>query len=131
MGESIAIDDAAGLAISDHLYAMLHTPSSFRRFTTKPLVDAKKSNEVRLAIPFDSHEDVGRIFAAARANGGAAFRATEDLGFMYARSFTDRDGHVWEPFFMDLSALPSARPFGRRPAYAPAAETRRNSSSPR
>jgi uncharacterized protein len=29
------------------------------------------------------------------------------LGFMYNRSFADLDGHVWEPMWMDPSAIPS------------------------
>lgn len=105
--ENFTNEDAAGLVISEHIYAMLHTSNSFKRFTNKPVVDASKSNEVLLALQFDSKEEVDRIFTAAVAAGGAAFRETEDLGFMYTRSFVDPDGHVWEPFCMDMAAMPA------------------------
>ena len=31
----------------------------------------------------------------------ASFLPTEDYGYMYARSFTDLDGHIWEILWMD------------------------------
>lgn len=105
--EQFTNEDAAGLVISDTIYAMLHTTKSFQRFTQKPIADATTSNEVLLAIELDSRAEVDRIFEAASVAGGAKFRETEDLGFMYTRSFSDPDGHVWEPFFMDMTQMPT------------------------
>ncbi|MCI0430183.1 MAG: hypothetical protein L0210_06530 [Rhodospirillales bacterium] len=42
-------DDAACVAISDTIYAMLHTPASFRRFTSKEIADAHNTTEALLA----------------------------------------------------------------------------------
>ena len=28
------------------------------------------------------------------------------MGFMYSRTIADPDGHRWEPFFMDMAAVP-------------------------
>jgi predicted lactoylglutathione lyase len=46
--------------------------------------------------------------AAARTGGQADVNPVMDLGFMYSRSFTDPDGHVWEPMHMDMAAAESA-----------------------
>lgn len=44
----------------------------------------------------------------AAANGGTAdVNATQDPGFMYSRSLADPDGHVWEMFWMDPTAVPA------------------------
>jgi hypothetical protein len=40
--------------------------------------------------------------------GGTEARPAEDLGFMYARSFNDPDGHIWELIWMDPSAANGA-----------------------
>ena len=40
------------------------------------------------------------VDAAIKA-GGTEPRPPMDFGFMYGRSFTDLDGHIWEPFWMD------------------------------
>ena len=44
------------------------------------------------------------VVPAALAAGGQEARPAEDHGFMYGRSFEDPDGHIWEPFFMDMAA---------------------------
>ena len=94
-------DDSAGcLVISDTIYAMLHTEPSFRRFTSRPICDAKAANEVLLAISCESRDQVDTLVDKALAAGGTVFREPEDLGFMFLRSFQDLDGHVWEFFFM-------------------------------
>jgi predicted lactoylglutathione lyase len=93
-------DSAACLVISDTIYAMLHTEASFRRFTSRPICDAKTSNEVLLAVSCESRNEVNSLVDKALAAGGTVFREPEDLGFMFLRSFQDLDGHVWEFFFM-------------------------------
>ena len=94
-------DEAAALVISETIYAMLHTPQSIRRFTTKEIADAQKTTEVLLALQVDSREQVdefmGRVFSAQ----GREQREAEDYGFMYSRAFEDPDGHIWEVFWMD------------------------------
>ena len=37
----------------------------------------------------------------AIAAGATEARPPEDHGFMYARSFNDLDGHIWEVLWMD------------------------------
>lgn len=98
-------EQAAGLVISDTIYAMLHTKESFLRFTKKELVDARKSTEVLLALQVESREEVDALMTRALEHGGRQSREAQDHGFMYERSFDDPDGHVWELFWMDPSKM--------------------------
>ena len=75
------------------------------QFTSKEIVDARKSSEVLIALSADSRADVDALVDKAKA-GGAVMdpTPTQDLGFMYGRSFEDPDGHIWEVFWMDVAA---------------------------
>jgi predicted lactoylglutathione lyase len=96
-------DEAACLMISDTIYAMLHTPSSLERFLPKgkSAADATRSTEVLLALSCESKEKVVALSEKAIAAGATEARPPEDHGFMYARSFNDLDGHIWEVLWMD------------------------------
>ncbi len=41
----------------------------------------------------------------AVAAGGSTYAEPHDHGFMYQHGFQDLDGHMWEPFYMDPSAV--------------------------
>ncbi len=100
-------DTAACMVFSDTIYVMLLTHAKWAAFTTKPIVDAHRDGEVMLAFACDDKAGVDAMVQAAAAHGGKADpNPTQDLGFMYSRSFEDVDGHVWEPFMMDMSKLP-------------------------
>ena len=89
----------------DTVAVMLHEPSSFAGFLPGTTAsDAVASTEVLLAFSLDSRDAVDTLVDGVLANGGTVARPTEDLGFMYTRSFRDLDGHIWEPFFMDMAA---------------------------
>jgi predicted lactoylglutathione lyase len=94
-------DDAASLVISETIFAMLHTPDSFRRFTSKALSDAHKTTEVLLTLQVENKEMVNELTDKALKAGGREPRAPEDHGFMFGRAFEDPDGHIWEIFWMD------------------------------
>lgn len=96
-------DEAACLVISDTIYAMLHIPSSLERFLPKgkSAADATRSTEVLLALSCESKEKVVALSEKAIAAGATEARPPEDHGFMYARSFNDLDGHIWEVLWMD------------------------------
>ena len=99
-------DTAVSMVWSEHIYVMLLSHAKWKSFTTRPIA-AAGSSEVALAITLESKDDVNRMVAAAAATGGVAdINPPEDHGFMYQRSFADLDGHVWEPFWMDPSAMP-------------------------
>ncbi len=67
--------------------------------------DATKSTEVLLALSCDSKEKVHEIVNTAIIAGATEARPPEDHGFMFARSFNDLDGHVWEILWMDPAGI--------------------------
>ncbi len=100
-------DAAACMVYSDTIYVMLHSHPSWRRFTQRP-IPPSTSSEVMLALSVDSIKEVDTLNDVAQANGGTAdINPKQDLGFMYSRAFTDPDGHIWEPFWMDPKAIPA------------------------
>ena len=100
-------DDAACMVYSVTIYVMLHSHGSWRRFTQRP-IPPSSSSEVMLALSVDSIQEVDTMNDIATANGGTAdINPKQDLGFMYSRAFTDPEGHIWEPFWMDPKAIPA------------------------
>ena len=99
-------DNAACMVWSDAVFVMLHSNGSWRRFTQRP-IPPSTSSEVMLALSLDSAKEVDTMNEIAQANGGTAdINPKQDLGFMYSRAFTDPDGHIWEPFWMEPAAIP-------------------------
>ena len=97
---------AACVVISDDIYAMILTHAKFKEFTPKAIADAHKTSEVLTALSMESKDKVDATMDAALAAGGSEARSAQDLGFMYSRAFNDPDGHIWELFWMDMSAVP-------------------------
>ncbi|WP_219838049.1 VOC family protein [Paenibacillus sp. R14(2021)] len=97
--------NAACMVISEHIYVMLLSEDYFRTFTKKPVADAAASTEVILALSAASKESVDEIVYKALSNGGKISNDPIDHGFMYAWSFQDIDGHLWEVLYMDDSAV--------------------------
>lgn len=89
-------ETAACLVLSPSSYAMLLTHAKFREFALVEPADTGKAREVLVAFNRASPAEVDRIANAAAQHGGAAHGAPQDHGFMYYRSFTDPDGHIWE-----------------------------------
>lgn len=99
-------EKAACLVISEDIYAMLLTEPFFKGFIpNKEIADTGKTKEVLVALSADSRDQVDELVDKAIASGGKQFRAPEDHGFMYARSFEDLDGHVWEIVWMDPKGI--------------------------
>lgn len=101
-------DTAACMVVSDAIYVMLLTHEKWKSFTDKAIPDAKTSAQVMLAISCDSREAVDdMIKRAASAGGTPDCNPKQDYPFMYGRDFEDLDGHVWEPNWFDMSAIPA------------------------
>lgn len=97
-------DTAAAMQWSDSIFVMLLTHAKWKSFTQRPIPDARAS-EVMLALLLGSREQVNRMTDQAALRGGSVdVNPAQDLGFMFSRTFTDLDGHVWEPFWMDPAA---------------------------
>jgi len=101
-------ENATCMIISEENYAMLLVEKYFKTFTSKEVIDAHKSTETIIALSADSRENVDELADKALQAGGKISRAPEDHGWMYGRSFEDLDGHIWEVFYMDMSAFPGA-----------------------
>lgn len=100
--------NAACLVIGENIFAMLLVEKFFKSFTKKDIIDASGSIEVILAISVESREEVDKMIGNAIEAGGIEPRESQDHGWMYGRSFQDIDGHLWEVFFMDESAMKQA-----------------------
>lgn len=101
-------DTAACMVWSEAIHVMLLTHDKWRTFTNRP-IPPKTSSEVMLALALDSREAVDAMNTRAVENGGTAdINPVQDLGFMYNRNLADLDGHVWEAFYMDMSAFPES-----------------------
>ncbi len=107
-----AFSDEAGACMvwSEGIHVMLLTHAKWGGFTTRPIC-APGSSEVSLAFTVDDRAAVDAIVAAGAAAGGTAdVNPPEDHAFMYQRAIMDPDHHVWEPFWMDPTAMPPAPP---------------------
>jgi predicted lactoylglutathione lyase len=97
-------DEAACLIVAENIFVMLLTEDRFRDFITGPISDAHAATEVLTCITADSRDAVDTMLSRALAAGGRPWRPIMDHGFMYACSFQDPDGHVWEVVHMDAAA---------------------------
>ncbi|QDV68840.1 Glyoxalase-like domain protein [Rosistilla carotiformis] len=99
-------DEATACMVwSETIYVMLLTHHKWRTFTSRPIPSAD-SSEVMLALSCDDREAVDKLNEVAATHGGTAdINPKQDLGFMYNRNLADLDGHVWEMFWMDPSAM--------------------------
>jgi len=98
-------DSAAMVSFSDTIHAMLLTHARFASFTDRKIIDAHTSAQVGLALSEERREAVDATVARAVSAGGQGdANPAQDHGFMYARSFADPDGHIWEAVWMDVEA---------------------------
>ena len=98
-------DTAACMVVGEDSYVMLLTHDKFKIFTPKALCDAATSTEVLVALSAESRANVDDMVRKAVAAGGTTYSEPQDHGFMYGHSFQDLDGHIWEVFYMDPSAI--------------------------
>lgn len=96
---------ATCMLVGADAYVMLLAKDRFAGFSTKPVGDAFTQTGALFAITADSRDEVDELYATALAAGGAPAGTLQDHGFMYVRSFYDLDGHHWELFWMDPSAI--------------------------
>lgn len=89
-------EQGACLVLGENLHAMLLVQPFFQSFIDKRIADARETTEVLLCLSCDSREEVDGLVARALAAGGRTPRPPQDHGFMYAHSFEDLDGHLWE-----------------------------------
>lgn len=93
------------MIIGENIFSMLVTENKFKEFTNKKISDAFKFTETLISIDLESREKVDEMVNKALLAGGSIYRDTDDLGWMYQRSFEDLDGHQWELLYMNEDAL--------------------------
>ncbi|KAF0225823.1 MAG: hypothetical protein FD133_176 [Erysipelotrichaceae bacterium] len=84
---------------------MLLEHDRFKDFTSLRIIDPTREVQAMFAFTVDSRAEVDRITKIALSLGAIEPTPIEDYSYMYARSFTDPDGHAWGPFYYDEQAL--------------------------
>ena len=92
---------AACMVMNDDIYAMLLTHNKVKEFSKKEIADAHKTTEVLTALAVENKATVHQLADNALKAGAKETYPPKDYGFMFARSFEDPDGHIWEVFWMD------------------------------
>ncbi|MDO9405189.1 MAG: VOC family protein [Polaromonas sp.] len=99
-------EKATCMIVGQDSFVMLLVEDFFGTFTKKPIADAHQTTEVLLALSCASRAEVEDMVRLAVAGGGSTPNPPQDHGFMYQHGFQDPDGHLWEVFYMDASAMP-------------------------
>jgi predicted lactoylglutathione lyase len=101
-------ETATCMIVSDDIFVMLLTEAKFQSFTPNPICDARRNTEVLIALSCESRSHVREMVEKAVAAGGTTYNDEQDHGFMLQHGYQDLDGHIWELFHMEPSALQSA-----------------------
>jgi predicted lactoylglutathione lyase len=98
-------ETATCMIVTEDIFVMLLTEEKFKTFIHKEICDTKKYTEALVALSLENRAKVDEMVRKAVAAGGSTYNEPQDYGFMYAHGFQDLDGHIWEPFYMDPSAV--------------------------
>lgn len=102
-------EQASSMVWSEAITFQLMARDYYQTFTSRPIADAHETSAALFALSRDSRDEVdAMVEAAARAGGTADIRDPQDMGFLYVRTFADPDGNVFEPAWMDMSAMQDA-----------------------
>jgi uncharacterized protein len=101
-------ENATCMIVAENIFVMLLVEEFFKTFAPKEICDTTKSVEVLVALSFESRAAVDEMVRKAIAAGGTTYKEATDMGFMYQHGFQDLDGHIWEIFFMEPSAVNQA-----------------------
>jgi uncharacterized protein len=104
INEKFSDANAACVVISEAIYLMILSKPFFQGFSALPVADTKATTSALIALNRDDRAAVDTMVDAALAHGGSSPKPAQDHGFMYQRTFTDPDGNVFEPFWMDPAA---------------------------
>lgn len=102
-------DTAASVVISDTITLMILTHEKFASFSPRPISSPAESAQHLICLSRDSAAAVDALLDKAVAAGGTDNDKTIEMGdFMYGRSFSDPDGHVFEIMWMDVDKAMAA-----------------------
>ena len=98
-------ENATCMIVGKDIFVMLLVEKFFKTFTKKEISDTTKNTEAIVALSAQSREEVDQMMEKVVNAGGKEARDPQDYGWMYARSFEDINGHLWDIFYMDESAM--------------------------
>jgi len=98
-------ENATCMIVGKDIFVMLLVEKFFKTFTKKEISDTTKNTEAIVALSAQSREEVDQMMEKVLVAGGREARDPQDHGWMYGRSFEDINGHLWEIFYMDESAM--------------------------
>ena len=98
-------ENATCMIVGKDIFVMLLVEKFFKIFTKKEISDTTKNTEAIVALSAQSREEVDQMMENVLDAGGREVRDPQDHGWMYGRSFEDINGHLWEIFYMDESAM--------------------------
>jgi hypothetical protein len=98
--EAFHDEHSAGLTLGA-ITLMILEHARFNDFTKKRIIDAHTEVQAIFSFSVESREEVDRITNKALELGAIEPSPIEDLPYMYGRSFSDPDGHMWGPFTYD------------------------------
>jgi uncharacterized protein len=98
--EQMTDKNAACVIVGPNMFVMLLAEDFFRSFTQKAIADTSSANEVIVSISADSKASVDELVENALSAGAVPSSERMDNEFMYAWSFQDLDGHLWEVMYM-------------------------------
>ena len=98
-------ETATAMIVSEEAFVMLLVEDRFKDFTAKELADPTSQTEAIVAFSAASREEVDQLADTALEAGGSPANEPIDQGFLYARSFQDPNGHIWELGWLEPSAL--------------------------
>ena len=102
----VPVRNSGAMVWSEQIIVMLLTHEKLQQFTSKQIIDAKKSIGVINGLSMESPEEMNKITNNAITKGGVELDELKDYGFMQYRSFEDLDGNQWEVMYMDMSRMP-------------------------
>ncbi|MQB22914.1 glyoxalase [Agrobacterium tumefaciens] len=92
------------MIVEKNIFVMLLQEERFRDFINGEIADANRGTEVLTCLSASSREEIDSMLKTALSAGGREWKPVQDHGFMYAASFQDPDGHVWELVYMTEQA---------------------------
>ncbi len=97
--------NATCMVIEENIFVMLLVEPFFKGFIKNEIADTSKYTEALVGLSAASREAVDEMVNKAVAAGGTTPNDKQDHGYMYGWGFHDLDGHHWDIFWMDPSAI--------------------------
>jgi uncharacterized protein len=108
---------AACMLVSDHVAMMLLTDATFRQHTDREPSDTEQYAAAVYSLTCNSREAVDQLAELALEQGGTLAMPTQDLPYLYARSFRCPDGHHFEAVCMTPVSQHTVRSWERSGEY--------------